>query len=111
MSQSIEIKTADGSAEAHLFSPAKAGGTAGVILYMDAFGLRPALDEMAERLAAQGYYVLVPDLFYRSGNGPFDTNAFSDPDKRAAIMKMLGETTQAMTAADTGAFIDALTSA
>ena len=62
--QDIEITTADGTAHAGLFR-APNGATAGVILYMDAFGPRPALDGMAERLAALGYVVLVPDLFYR----------------------------------------------
>ena len=58
----IEIRTGDGVAGASLFGPT---GGAGVILYMDAFGPRPALDGMAQRLAGEGYAVLVPDLFYR----------------------------------------------
>jgi carboxymethylenebutenolidase len=81
-----------------------------VILYMDAFGPRPALYDMAERLAASGYAVLVPDLFYRAGAyGPFDTKtAFTQETTRAQIMGMLHGTTQAMTERDSGAFLDAL---
>ncbi|PWJ77621.1 dienelactone hydrolase family protein [Pseudaminobacter salicylatoxidans] len=68
--KAIRIETADGAASAGLFG---AGMKAGVILYMDAFGPRPALDDMAGRLAAEGYAVLVPDLFYRNAPyGPFD---------------------------------------
>ncbi|MDH6232666.1 carboxymethylenebutenolidase [Mesorhizobium soli] len=106
----IEIKTKDGTAQAGLFG---AGAKAGVILYMDAFGPRPALDGMAERLAAEGYAVLVPDLFYRNAPyGPFDAaTAFENEDSRKALMAILGATTQEMTNRDSGAFIDALVAA
>ena len=107
----IEIATADGTAGAGLFLP-ETGATpkAGVILYMDAFGPRPALGAMAERLSGEGYAVLVPDLFYRFGPyGPFDAKtAFEAPETAALIRKMIGETTQEMTERDTGAFLEAL---
>jgi carboxymethylenebutenolidase len=108
----IEIRTADGVAKAGLFKPSTASPSrAGVILYMDAFGPRPALDKMAERLAGEGYAVLVPDLFYRDAPyGPFDAKtAFSAEVTAMQIRGMLSGTTQAMTQADTGAFLDALT--
>ena len=103
----IEITTEDGVANAGLFGQA---GGAGVILYMDAFGARAALDCMAERLAGQGYVVLVPDLFYRHAPyGPFDARtAFSAPATAMKIRGLLTATTQAMTMADSGAFLDAL---
>jgi carboxymethylenebutenolidase len=105
----IEIKTEDGTAKAALVLPATAS-KAGVILYMDAFGPRAALYEMAERLAGEGYAVLVPDLFYRFGAyGPYDAKtAFSDEKLRAEIMGMVGGTTQEMTQRDTAAFLEAL---
>ena len=107
--QDIEIATADGAAKAGLF---RSGGKAkaGVVLYMDAFGPRPALDGMAERLAAFGYAVLVPDLFYRTAPyGPFDAKtAFSDEKTRPKLMGLLSGTTQAMTIRDSEAFLDAL---
>lgn len=109
MKTSIEIRTADGVARAGLFHPARAT-KAGVILYMDAFGPRPALDGMAERIAAAGYHVLVPDLFYRFGAyGPFETDAFRDEAKGQQIRAMIAGTTQAMTERDGAAFIAALT--
>lgn len=114
MKRDIKITTTDGTAEASLFTPAGDGkGNAGVILYMDAFGLRPALDTMAERMAALGYTVLVPDLFYRKAPyGPFDAKtAFANDKSRAEIMAMLGGTTHAMTASDTAAFLAALDTA
>lgn len=107
----LDIATADGTAKAHLFRPdTPAASRAGIILYMDAFGLRDGLDRMAERLAGQGYIVLVPDLFYRFGPyGPFDAKtALVQEETRAVIMPMLRETTHEMTASDTAAFLDTL---
>ncbi|WP_429091822.1 dienelactone hydrolase family protein [Aminobacter sp. BE322] len=105
----IEAKTPDGVARAGLFRSTDKV-RAGVILYMDAFGPRPALDQMAERLAGQGYVVLVPDLFYRAGAyGPFDAKtAFAEEKTRTELRALIGGTTQAMTMRDTGAFIEAL---
>lgn len=112
----IHIRTQDGSAKAKVFAPdAGSGGVArpGVVLYMDAFGLRPGLDSMAERLAAAGYTVLVPDLFYRFGSyGPYDPReAFADEATRARIMGMIQGTTQEMTERDSATFLDALAQA
>ena len=73
MRRELDIKAADGTAKAAIFRPAAGAVKGGVILYMDAFGPRPALNEIAERLAGQGYAVLLPDLFYRKAPyGPFD---------------------------------------
>lgn len=111
--RSIQIETSDGKADAAIFAPDEgegAEGRPGVILYMDAFGPRPALGKMAERLAAAGYTVLLPDLFYRFGAyGPFDAaTAFSDESVREKIMGMLKATTQDMTIRDSAAFLDTL---
>ncbi|MEC9342768.1 MAG: dienelactone hydrolase family protein [Pseudomonadota bacterium] len=107
--QDIEIKTVDGVAEAGLFMPS-GKPKAGVILYMDIFGPRPGLDEMASRLAGEGYGVLVPDLFYRFGEYerfPAKTG-MAEEASRNILRGMLSETSQAMTIADTGAFLDTL---
>lgn len=111
--RTIDIRTQDGTARAGVF---EAGGTTrdnqpGVILYMDAFGPRPALDEMAERLAGNGYVVLVPDLFYRFGDyGPFDARtAFSHETTRAELLGMIKATNLGMTRQDSAAFLSAIT--
>lgn len=109
--QDIQIKTRDGTAKAGLFrSAAASSAKAGVILYQDAFGPRPALDGMAERLAKDGYAVLVPDLFHRNAPyGPFDAKtAFVEEKSKAALMALVTGTTQEMTISDSGAFLDAL---
>ncbi|PLP60560.1 dienelactone hydrolase family protein [Mesorhizobium loti] len=104
----ITIKTSDGVARAALFRNGQV--KAGIIFYMDAFGPRPALYDMATRLAGHGYAVLVPDLFYRNTPyGPFDAKtAFVEEKSKAALTALIGGTTQDMTARDSGAFIAAL---
>ncbi len=63
----VRIATRDGSMGCHVFHPDGPGPFAPVIFYMDAPGMREELRDMARRIAAVGYYVLLPDLYYRSG--------------------------------------------
>ena len=63
-----QIETRDGRAAAHAFTPATGSGPwPAVLVFMDGRGLRPALFELGQRIADAGYYVLLPDLFYRAG--------------------------------------------
>ena len=74
----IEIKTPDGSMTTFEFHPEE-GGPYPIVLYlMDAPSIRPALKEMASRLASAGYYVLLPFLYYR--NTPYREFGLSDED-------------------------------
>src|ERR1700753_2935522 len=66
----VEVKTPDGTCDAAFIHPAS-GSHPGVLLWPDAFGLRPSMREMAKRLAAEGYSVLVPNTFYRLSKAPF----------------------------------------
>lgn len=68
--QLIEIPAPAGTAEAVVARPTAAGEGPfpGVIVYMDAFGLRPRIEEMAQRIADWGYVVLAPNVFYREGS-------------------------------------------
>src|SRR6188508_2792823 len=68
--QDVTIKTADGNADAALFTPRKAGRFPAVLMWPDIMGLRPAFREMGRRLAGEGYVVLVPNPFYRSKKAP-----------------------------------------
>jgi carboxymethylenebutenolidase len=70
----VEIKTPDGACDAAFIHPAS-GSHPGVLIWPDAFGLRPSFREMARRLAVQGYSVLVPNPFYRVGKSPFYEDA------------------------------------
>jgi carboxymethylenebutenolidase len=70
--EQITIRTRAGECTLHVATPAADGSWPAVIFYMDAGGIRPAVIEMAQRLADAGYVVLLPDLFYRYGPyGPF----------------------------------------
>jgi len=70
--EQITIRTRDGACPAHVMTPGGDGPWPAIIFYMDGGGIRPAVIEMAQRLADVGYIVLLPDLFYRYGPyGPF----------------------------------------
>jgi len=89
----VTIRTPDGTCNAAYFHPAE-GKHPAVLLWTDAFGLRPAMRDMGRRLAADGYAVLVPNPFYRIGPGPFyDTAAnvdFKDKATFARIGPLMG---------------------
>jgi len=110
--QALEIETADGICPAVLFRPdaANASDCPGLLFYMDIFGPRPALDGMAQRLADQGYVVLLPDLFYREGAyEPVDLGrTLADDAAKAEVFSRAKRTTPAMTRSDSEAFIAAL---
>jgi carboxymethylenebutenolidase len=72
----VEIKTPDGTCDAAFIHPAS-GAHPAVIIWPDAFGLRPSMRDMAKRLAAAGYSVLVPNPFYRVAKSP----VFEDASK------------------------------
>jgi carboxymethylenebutenolidase len=83
----IELRTEDGLCPAYTFQPAGTQEVPGVLFFMDGIGIRPALFAMAERLASAGYYVLLPDAYYRAGPyEPMDAKTvFADPAKRAEL--------------------------
>jgi carboxymethylenebutenolidase len=106
----IEIKTRDGVCPSYVYRPEGAGPWPAVLVYMDGLAIRPAMLELGERLATMGYYVLLPDLFYRSGDyAPMDPHkVFSDPEARKGLMAMFALANQAAVMSDTQAFLDYL---
>src|SRR6476646_1202538 len=70
----VTVKTSDGTCDAAFIHPAT-GAYAGVLIWPDAFGLRPSMRAIGKRIAAEGYSVLVPNPFYRVAKAP----VFSDP--------------------------------
>lgn len=68
--KTLQIPTADGQSDALAAFPDHGERHPGVLMYPDGFGIRPVLEEMARELAGHGYYVLVPNLFYRHGPAP-----------------------------------------
>lgn len=106
------IQTADGSCPVTLSLPDGQGPWPGVVMYPDAGGARPAIRQMAERLAGLGYAVLVPDFYYRAGSwAPFDMKtAFGDEGERNRLFKLMKSVTPEVMEADARAFFDYLAS-
>jgi carboxymethylenebutenolidase len=89
-SRQIDIKTRDGVCSAYVVQPDGAGKFPAVLMYIDGMGVRQSMREIADRIAANGYYVLLPDLFYRTpGKIPEPAAFFSDPEVRANFQKNL----------------------
>jgi carboxymethylenebutenolidase len=85
----VEIKTPDGVADAVFIHPTS-GSHPGVLIWTDAFGLRPSFRAMGKRLAAEGYSVLVPNPFYRVAKNPFtDASTFNFATDRAKITPLM----------------------
>jgi carboxymethylenebutenolidase len=107
----IEIETKDGACPSYVFRPVGSGPWPAVLAFMDGIGIRPAMLEIGERLATSGYFVLLPDLFYRSGPyAPMNAHTvFTDPEQRKVLMeKFVAPATPANIMSDTGAFLDYL---
>jgi carboxymethylenebutenolidase len=76
-----QITTSDGAMTTFVAHPDEGGPFPVVVVYMDALGLRDELRGIGRRLAGAGYYVAVPDLYYRFGDGiTFDVSKLHDPE-------------------------------
>ena len=105
----VRIATPDGDARAFSFTPEGAGPWPAVIFFMDGPAIRPALFQMCERLASHGYFVLLPDMFWRVGPyAPIDIKAvFRDEAvRRAFFAKFISSTDPEKSTRDTGAFLE-----
>jgi carboxymethylenebutenolidase len=108
----IDIATPDGVANAYLSRPDDERHP-GVLLLMDAFGVRPQIEKMADRIASHGFVVLAPNLFYRAGRSPVvDLEGLEDPEQRGKIidkvMPLMGELTPTRIASDGAAYLQTL---
>jgi carboxymethylenebutenolidase len=91
----VEIKTPDGTCDAAFIHPTS-GSHPAVLIWPDAFGLRPSMRDMGKRVAAEGYAVLVPNPFYRvspkaPAKGIFDATTFNfaNPDDMAKLRPLM----------------------
>ena len=103
----VAVPTPDGSSPSSLHVPDGDGPWPGAILYPDAGSTREVFRQMGERLAAAGYVVLVPDVYYRAGAyEPFSiATAFTDPDERKRLGQMAGALTVERIVADAAAYV------
>jgi len=103
--EDVVVPTPDGSAEAALFHPAVQGKWPAVLFWPDFVGLRPAFRDMARKLAAEGFVVLVPNTFYRSMR-PNDAELNPwDPEVRPVLSKYRAEATDDGIARDVTAYL------
>jgi carboxymethylenebutenolidase len=112
-SSTIDVKTTDGAADAYLTRPDDDRPHPAVLFVMDAIGLRPRIEEMADRIAERGYVVLAPNFFYRSGRAPvLPPPDLADPDNRAGFMQALRPMIEQLTLEnirrDGGTYLDVL---
>jgi carboxymethylenebutenolidase len=90
----VTVTTPDGSADCYFVHPAS-GAAAGVLLWPDIFGLRPAVRQMGKRLAESGYSVLVVNPFYRTKKAPTaDAGSKTPIQDLMPLARSLNETTQ-----------------
>ena len=65
--QTVDIATKHGATTTFIVHPERDGAHPVVLFFMDAPAIREELRDMARRIAAAGYYVMLPNLYYRSG--------------------------------------------
>ena len=114
--QTLDIVTRDGPMETFIVHPERAGPHPAVLLLMDAPGIREELRDMARRLAATGYVVLLPNLYYRAGRdsvfGPGVLDAgHPDRERMRAIRTQMTIPPVMLDVADMLGFIDTLPAA
>lgn len=109
----VDIETPDGVADAYLTQPDDGQPHPGVLFVMDIVGLRPRIEEMAERIAQRGYVVLAPNFFYRAGRASeLPKPDPADPAGRAnfweRVRGLAGQLTPEALERDGGAYLDYL---
>ncbi len=111
----VEITTDDGVMDAFVCHPEEGGPFPAIILYMDAPGIRGELRDMARRIGTVGYFVVLPNLYYRTGREGhygFDIDRIRssstryDPQQLENMFKIMNETTNERVVADTGPMLE-----
>ncbi|HEX3865078.1 MAG TPA: dienelactone hydrolase family protein [Stellaceae bacterium] len=113
--RTVAIPTAAGKMETFITHPEEGGPFPPVIIYMDFWGLREELFDIARRVGTVGYYCMVPDLYYRQGrvrnewrnekNEMISAHRL-DPERRRQASAPLQKLSNAMVIEDTGALLD-----
>jgi carboxymethylenebutenolidase len=103
------IETQDGSMRTFVAHPDDGGPFPVVVVYMDALGLREPLRGIGRRIAEQGYFAVVPDLYYRFGDGiEFDAAKLRDPEsgEMQRMFELMQQVSDEMAMSDTQAILD-----
>ena len=106
----VNVPMASGVSDSALIYPEGKGPWPGVLVWTDILGLRPVFREMGQRLAAEGYVVLVPNPFYRNAKAPVVDGSFdfSKPEDRAKVMPMAQALTADANISDAKAYVSFL---
>lgn len=108
-SKNIDIKTPGGVCDSYISYPDTGGPFPAVLMFMDAPGVRPVLKGMADRIASNGFYVLLPNMFYREGRAPlWQVPEIMKPENRPRIMALVQALTADKVVSDAGVFLDFL---
>ena len=101
--EQLSIRTADGDCPTQVLTPDGEGPWPAVIVYMDGLGIRPAIVDVARRLAKNRYLALLPDLFYRSGEYeiPSPKEAFASGNLKKIVGPLMAATGCSKAADDT----------
>jgi carboxymethylenebutenolidase len=113
MGETVDIGTPDGIANAYLARPDDGRRHPGVLFIIDAYGLRPQIERMTERIAGWGFAVLAPNVFYRAGRDPIGPLPdLTDPEQRASFFAQLRPLIErlgtAQIVSDAAAYLDKL---
>jgi carboxymethylenebutenolidase len=101
----LDIKTKDGAMTTFIVHPERDGPHPVILFYMDAPGIREELRDMARRLASSGYYVMLPNLYYREGVMELGPLPGPDDPARQKMMQLMATLSIDMVMADTEALI------
>ena len=93
MERTIDLVTPHGAMTTFICHPEREGPHPPILFYMDAPAIREELRDMARRLATVGYYVMLPNLYYRAGVMELDWRP-DNPDVRARMMELMGARTR-----------------
>src|ERR1700679_3356866 len=101
--QQLDIQTRDGATTTFIVHPERDGPHPVIFFFMDAPAIREELRDMARRLATSGYYVILPNLYYRAG--VLEIGALGDPAVRARMIELMNGLTIDMVMSDTEALL------
>ena len=106
LERNIDVVTAGGRMPVFITAPEHDAPHATVILYMDGPGIREELRDMARRIGTVGYYVMLPNLFYRDGGPSFDPALLATRGPDPEMDRLNRALSHSMVLSDTRALID-----
>jgi carboxymethylenebutenolidase len=105
--QTVDIATKHGATTTFIVHPEREGAHPVVLFFMDAPAIREELRDMARRIAAAGYYVMLPNLYYRSGVMELaDLPKVEEAAARKRMFELMGSLSIPLVMSDGDALLD-----